>query len=138
VPLVFGSPTTQGRPNAGYGSLFWRAPRSCTGGAILGGVDVEGPDVMGKPAPCLAFIGKHDGNVAASTVLFLAHPVNPRFPTKWFVRNEPYACVSCAFTFDEELALAPEATLALRYRVVIADGAWPRDQIETYAAAWRS
>ena len=26
--LIFGSPTTQGRPMAGYGGLFWRGPRS--------------------------------------------------------------------------------------------------------------
>ena len=26
--LAFGSPTTEGRPNAGYGGLFWRGPRS--------------------------------------------------------------------------------------------------------------
>ena len=31
--LVLGSPTTEGRPNAGYGGLFWRGPRSFTGGA---------------------------------------------------------------------------------------------------------
>ena len=31
--LPFGSPTTKGRDNAGYGGLFWRGPRSFTGGS---------------------------------------------------------------------------------------------------------
>ena len=41
-----------------------------------------------------------------------------RFPGKWFVRNDPYACVSCSFKFDEEY--------------VLGDGAWPRERIEDY------
>ena len=32
--IVIGSPTTAGRPNAGYGGLFWRGPRSFTGGTV--------------------------------------------------------------------------------------------------------
>jgi hypothetical protein len=34
-PLFFGSPTTEGRPAAGYGGLFRRGPRSFGGGEIL-------------------------------------------------------------------------------------------------------
>ena len=34
-PLILGSPTTEGRPAAGYRGLFWRGPRSF-GGEILG------------------------------------------------------------------------------------------------------
>ena len=29
--IVFGSPTTKGRENAGYGGLFWRGPRCLLG-----------------------------------------------------------------------------------------------------------
>lgn len=132
LPLVFGSPTTEGRPLAGYGGLFWRGPRSFNGGRILAG-DLEGPDVMGRPAPWLAFTGKHDGDDAASTLLFLDHPENPRYPNKWFVRNDPFACASFAFSFDEEYTLPPDAVLTQRYRVVVADGAWPREGIADYA-----
>ncbi|OLB64361.1 MAG: hypothetical protein AUH94_02165 [Ktedonobacter sp. 13_2_20CM_2_54_8] len=69
--LAFGSPTTEGRPNAGYGSLFWRGPRSFLHGRILGADGLEGPDSMGKQSPWLAFTGSHDGNGAQSTVLFI-------------------------------------------------------------------
>ena len=33
--IAFGSPTTKGRENAGYGGLFWRGPRSFTGGTLV-------------------------------------------------------------------------------------------------------
>lgn len=133
-PLIFGSPTTAGRRAAGYGGLFWRGPRSFLHGTILAGGALAGPDVMGQPAPWLAFVGRHDGSGRASTLLFRDHPANPRYPTKWFVRNEPYACASCAFMFDEEYPLASDDTLTLRYQVVIADDAWSREQIERHVA----
>ena len=33
--IAIGSPTTKGRENAGYGGLFWRGPRSFTGGTLV-------------------------------------------------------------------------------------------------------
>lgn len=132
--LMLGSPTTAGRPMAGYGGLFWRGPRSFLNGTILAAGSLSGPAVMGQRAPWLAFIGRHDGDGAASTLLFLDDPQNPRYPTQWFARNESYAGASFAFMFDEEYALEPDAELALHYRIVIADGAWPRERIEAYLA----
>ncbi len=132
--LVFGSPTTEGRPQAGYGNLFWRGPRSFLHGKILAGEGMEGPEVMGKAASWLAFTGWHDGNAEQSTLIFIDRPTNPRFPNKWFVRNEPYACVSCSFMFDEEYILQPDERLALAYRIVLASGAWSRAKIEEYMA----
>ena len=132
-PLVFGSPTTAGRPLAGYGGLFWRGVRSFLHGTILAGGGLEGPEVMGQSAPWLAYVGLHDGNGQQSTLLFLDHPGNPRFPNKWFVRNDPFAIVSCSFMFDEEYVLAPEEELAMSYRVVLANGAWDRARVEEYA-----
>lgn len=132
-PLIFGSPTTEGRPAAGYGSLFWRGPRSFLHGKILAADGLEGSEIMGKTSPWLAFSGRHDGNAQASTLLFFDYPDNPRFPTRWFVRNDPYACLSCSFMFDEEYALRPDEKLILNYRVVIANGEWSRSRIEEYA-----
>ncbi len=137
-PLVFGSPTTEGRPMAGYGGLFWRGPRSFLHGTILAADSLEGPEVMGQAAPWLAYIGWHDGTYQQSTILFLDHPANPRHPTQWFVRNHPFACVSCAFMFDKEYVLPPDEALILQYRVVIADGAWSRERLESYARQWKA
>lgn len=140
-PLDFGSPTTKGRPAAGYGGLFWRGPRSFFKGTTLAGGDLEGPEVMGQSAPWLAYIGRHDGvdgvdgthGSGESTLVFIDQPGNPRYPNKWFVRSDPFAAVSFAFTFDEELRLGPGEEIALRHRILIADGAWTRDQIESHA-----
>lgn len=133
-PLEFGSPTTEGRPLAGYGGLFWRGPRSFTGGTILATGGRSGPEVMGQAAPWLAFTGRHDGSGDASTLIFVDHPANPRYPTKWFVRAVPYACASFAFAFDEVLVLPPGESLRLRYRLIIADGAWEAERIAAYAS----
>lgn len=133
--IVFGSPTTEGRPEAGYGGLFWRGPRSFLHGKILGADGLEGQEMMGKRSAWLAFTGWQDGNHGnrrQSTLLFLDQPGNPRYPNKWFVRSDPYACVSFAFMFDEYYTLRPGDTLKLAYRIVIANGAWSRSQIEQY------
>ncbi len=135
--LRIGSPTTHGRPMAGYGGLFWRGPRSFLHGDVLAGDDLSGPEVMGQRAPWLAFTGLHDSSAEPSTLLFLDHPANLRYPTQWFVRTEPYACVSFAFMFDEEYVLPPGDMLDLRYRIVIAHGRWDRPQIEPLAQAWQ-
>ena len=137
--LVFGSPTTAGRPNAGYGGLFWRGPRSFNKGTILADGGLEGPAVMGQRGRWLAYTGKHDGTdgaaaavaspAAQSTLIFVDRPGSFRHPTKWFVRDEPYGCASFAVTFDAEHTLPPGATIELRHRIVVADGPLTREQI---------
>ncbi|MFE7583689.1 PmoA family protein [Streptomyces gardneri] len=112
--LVFGSPGTQGRELAGYTGLFWRGPREFTGG------DVIGPG-MGEPGEWLAFIGTHDEVDRSTTLLFQD---DPDTPCQWFVRSEPFPAVNPSLAFDKELPLAPGDTLARRYRIVVADGAW--------------
>lgn len=133
--LAIGSPTTKGRPNAGYGGLFWRGPRSFRGGKVIGAEGRDGQDVnMGARGPWLAFVGKHDEVNAESTLIFIDGPGNPRYPTKWFVRSDPYACVSFAFMFDEVYALPAGERFELVYRIAVADGAWDREAIEAVAA----
>jgi hypothetical protein len=134
--VAFGSPTTNGRPAAGYGGLFWRGPRSFTGGAahVPGGPSAgeetfwegrTGPgadELMGSRAPWLSFVGKHDGDGTASTLVFVDAPDNPGHPTRWFLRTVPYAVVCPAPFYDEEVPVAAGASLGYRYAVVVADG----------------
>lgn len=140
--LHFGSPTTAGRPNAGYGGLFWRGPRAFTQSGKIwtsGGLSTDGTpesEIMGSASEWLAYTGRHDGTGNRSTLLFLDHPSNVRYPTKWFVRRDPFACVSFAFSFDEELELAVGATLAMKYRIVICDGSVEDKAIGRLARAW--
>ena len=133
--LVFGSPTTKGRPLAGYGSFFWRGPRSFLNGQVIAADGLEGPEIMGQAAGWLAYTGWHDTTNRQSTMLFIDQPTNVRYPNKWFIRTDPYACVSFAFMFDEEFTLSAETALDLQYRLVIANGAWSREQIEAFVEA---
>jgi hypothetical protein len=121
--IVFASPTTEGRPNAGYGGLFWRGPRSFTGGTVLLPDATGGDELMGRRAPWLAFAGQHDGHCRTSTLVFADSPANFSFPSQWFVRATPFACVCPAPFFDATYTLPAGAPLTLRYGLAVADGA---------------
>ena len=142
--LHFGSPTTAGRPDAGYGGLFWRGPRSFTpSGNIRTAGDLhseETPEaeIMGSSSSWLAYSGRHDGTGHRSTILFLDHPTNPRYPTKWFVRRDPFACMSFAFSFEDEYLLRVGQEMALQYRLVICDGEVEEQRISEYATQWQT
>lgn len=120
--IRIGSPTTAGRPNAGYGGLMWRGPRSFTGGAVLTSAGQGGDELMGTRAPWLAFRGRHDGSGHPSTLVFVDAPTNPGHPVEWFIRATPFACVCPAPFFSAEVPVRPGETLTLTYGVVIAHG----------------
>ncbi|GAB3002637.1 PmoA family protein [Amycolatopsis acidiphila] len=119
--VSFGSPTTKGREAAGYSGLFWRGPRSFSGGVVVTPEGTGGDELMGCTAPWLGFVGRHDGAGVGSTVVFTDHPSNYCHPTKWFVRAGMYAVVCPAPFYDTEHDVAAGDTLTLRYDVLIAD-----------------
>jgi len=123
APLHIGSPTTEGRDNAGYGGLFWRGPRSFTGGYMVGADGTEGEELRGTQSLWAGFSGKHDDIDAESTVVFIDGTFGSDLPTKWFARSEPFACLNPAPFFDEVRTLEQGKSLTLHYAVVIADGA---------------
>ncbi|GAA3753810.1 hypothetical protein HDA32_004416 [Spinactinospora alkalitolerans] len=120
--IAMGSPTTEGRDNAGYGGLFWRGPRSFSGGRVYGPHGEGGDDMMGVRAPWMAFAGRHDEHDRASTLVFVDAPENPGHPVQWFVRSGIFACVCPAPFFSEEVPAPPGAALGYRYAVVVSDG----------------
>jgi hypothetical protein len=120
--IKIGSPTTEGRANAGYSGLFWRGPRSFSGGTVLTPDGPGGDELMGWRGPWLGYTGRHDGHGRASTLLFCDHPENFSAPSQWFVRTSSYACVCPAPFFSREYPLEPGQTLELGYDVLIADG----------------
>lgn len=133
--IPIGSPTTRGRENAGYGGLFWRGPRSFTGGSVLAPGVSGGDELRGTRAPWMGFTGRHDGSGGASTVLMLDDPGNVQHPPQWFARTEEFACLCPAPFFSEEHTVAAGETLVLRYGVVIADGASDPDRAAALAEA---
>lgn len=136
--LAFGSPTTKGRENAGYGGLFWRGPRSFTGGVIQSPAGPGGDDLRGTTAEWFAFRGRHDETDRASTVLIVDGSDNPRHPPQWFARSEQFACLNPAPFFSEELDLPHGETLGLRYAVVVTDGDHGDDGTAALAAHGRA
>ncbi|WP_112248219.1 DUF6807 domain-containing protein [Kribbella monticola] len=120
--VQIGSPTTAGRENAGYGGLFWRGPRSFTGGTVLAPQGLGGDDLRGQRAAWMGFSGKHDEVDRGSTVIIADATDNPRHPPQWFVRSEDFAAVCPAPFFSEELPFPPGETLHFRYAVLVADG----------------
>lgn len=138
--LEFGSPTTAGREMAGYTGLQWRGPRDFAGGTVFGpGPDRDAAEFMGTRSPWLAFTAEHDEYDGHSTLVFAHAPENLSadaiHPSHWFVRAEPVPTVAFSWAFFEEFALPPGEAFAYRYRVVIADGAWDRERVETYLDA---
>ena len=135
--LVFASPAIAGRPDAGYGGLFWRGPDSFVGGRTIAAGGLEGTDVMGSRAQWLAFSGRHESG-SVSTLIFIDDELNPRYPTEWFVRTSPIACVSPAFVFSERLTLPPADELTFRYALVVVAGDVGRVDVERLVVAARA
>lgn len=149
--LDLGSPTTHGRPAAGYTGWFWRGPRNLTGGRVTTSADpAPSPDpaaddaaddidideaarVMGTSSAWLAYSGPNDGLDGEVTVLVMAGH-SSRGPLHWFVRAQPFPAIAPSPAFHEPIVLAPGERLRLAHRFVIADGAWSREQIEQYLA----
>ncbi|MFI2433745.1 PmoA family protein [Streptomyces sp. NPDC018693] len=138
-PLTFGSPTTAGREMAGYTGLQWRGPRDFTGGTVLAPHDdaADAGGLMGSQSPWLAFSAEHDDVDAHSTVVFAHAPENldparAVHESHWFVRSEPFPTVAFSWAFFEEFQLPPGESFDYRYRVVIADGAWDREQVAAH------
>jgi len=121
--LTIGSPTTRGRENAGYGGLFWRGPRSFTGGTLLAPDFAGGEEIRGTRGPWMGFVGRHDETGGASTVVIVDGTGNPSHPPQWFARTELFACLNPAPFFSTEVPFAPGDSLTFRYAVVVADGA---------------
>lgn len=134
-PVGIGSPTTEGRDNAGYGGLFWRGPEWFDGGTVHTPERSGGDELMGVRAPWLGFTGRAPGPGPGATLVFVDPPDNPGHPTRWFVRARPYACACPAPFFRTEVPVAPGGTLALRYAVVVADGDPGRAGVGALAAA---
>lgn len=114
--LRFGSPTTAGRPGAGYGGLFLRLAPGFDSARVLtpeGGTTAEA--AMGAEAPWLALV------TATATVAIAADPANPVAPTPWFVRTGETPMLCAAPFFHRAWPLAEPAHWS--WRVLVADGA---------------
>ena len=135
--LELGSPTTQGRPRAGYTGFVIRMPRAWTGGRVLAGglADDAGADaVMGSSAPWAAVSGDHDEFDGGGTVLAFAGTSTGAPPIRWFVRSEPFPILAPSPSFDEVIVLEPGVSVSLSHRHVFGDRIWTPDETRAIAA----
>lgn len=120
--IAFGSPTTRGRENAGYGGLFWRGPRAFTGGTLVTGEGTgSGNDMRGQRHEWMGFAGRHDDIDESSLIVMVDAAENPHHPPQWFARSEEFACLNPAPFFSEEVVVEAGDTVTFRYGVGIAD-----------------
>ena len=124
--IRIGSPSTEGRENAGYGGLFWRGPESMVDGEVLVS---DGEAAMGSEHAWMAY------SADAATVVMIDDRAAPGHPTPWFVRTDDYAGLCPAPFFSEALEVAAGEKVRFRYSVVIADGPSDRPRAEVLAAS---
>jgi hypothetical protein len=128
--LRFGSPTTEGRPMAGYAGLAWRGPEALRDAAVLLEGPSDGSDPMGRRSRWLALAG------GAATVALAEHSGNPGVPNRWFVRTDVYPLVASSPVFDRYLELEPGGVLRLRHRLLVADGLWNSERLARELQPW--
>src|SRR4029453_2650869 len=113
--IGIGSPTTEGRDNAGYGGLFWRGPRSFTGGEFRSEAGTGADEFMGTRSPWIAFTGQHDVTCRKSTIMFVEDQANVGASNQWFAPAPMFACLGSAPFFSEVVPLKVGEPLKYRY-----------------------
>lgn len=117
--LSVGSPATNGRPGAGYGGLFWRAPLGPTPPQCTGADGLHGEQALhGSRSPWLALTGTtHTGR---NWTLLFCQP-GPHIDP-WFLRAKEYPGLGPALAWEERLPLPAEKTVERTLRTAVCDG----------------
>nr|WP_236700437.1 PmoA family protein [Allosalinactinospora lopnorensis] len=116
--LVIGSQATNGRPGAGYGGFFWRAPVSETVPHCFGpGLDGEHA-LHGSTAEWLAMAGSSPRGEPWTLCFLQSGPV--RDP--WFLRAAEYPGVGTALAWDRPLPVPAGQEVRRRLVVLVSDG----------------
>lgn len=127
LSLRFGSPTTEGRPGAGYGGLFLRAhPRFTGAGVLLAGEQHVRRDdeVMGASAAWCGLVAEGEG-----TIVMVADD-GPVADGPWFVRSDPVPMLCAAPFFFDEFALAAGGAATWRWRLISSTEALDADRVD--------
>lgn len=115
----------------GYGGLSFRGSRNWAVERYLlpDGAAQDRP--TGQRGSWCELSGRIDGGAGLSGgIAILDHPGNLRAPTPWYAGGGSGTFINAALLFHEPLTLVKGEELSLRYRVLIHDGIWERDQVE--------
>jgi hypothetical protein len=117
-PIRFGSPTTAGRPNAGYGGFFLRGSAALLGAQVaLDGEQLTAAEAQGRAGSTMVLTSAR----APVAVAMSAAPSNPVTPTCWFVRTDPVAMLCAAPFFDTEWALPADTSATWSWQLRVTD-----------------
>jgi hypothetical protein len=133
-PLELGSPTTKGRPDAGYSGWVLRLAPAFRGGAVRGatvdGSPLHGEEALRGARAVWAACAATGGGAAVLALGGLSSGPAPR----WFVRSAEYPAIGASPHWDEPQTLAPGEALRLTQRFVILDAPPPADELAALAA----
>ncbi|MDT0302681.1 DUF6807 domain-containing protein [Streptomonospora wellingtoniae] len=116
--LEVSSPATKGRPGAGYGGYFWRAPKHAEPPRVLG-PGAEGEEALhGSRAPWLALLGTA-GTGARWSLVFAAAG---GFADPWFLRAAEYPGVGGSLAWRHPLRMAARSAVERRVVTLVTDG----------------
>ena len=125
----------------GYGGLTLRGAPMWTDTVIRLDDGIERDRTLGEPSAWLAINGL--AGEARAGVVVLDHPTNLRSPSPWYAstRADTYGegwanFVNAAFLWDEPLTLPAGEHLDLRYRVIVHDGEWSTERIQSAYTSW--
>ena len=111
------SPAVQGRPQAGFGGVFWRLATADETHVLTPDARTE-RGAYGATSPWLAFVRRH-GRSWSTVVLVQDVTEGPALP--WFVRATDYAGAGPALSWDTPLVLEAGADLAVGLVTVVVD-----------------
>ncbi|MBT2379526.1 oxidoreductase [Streptomyces sp. CB00316] len=126
--LSIGSPATNGRPGAGYGGFFWRAPKEAAAPTVFTATREGEGEVHGRTADWLALAG------TGWTLVFVGATEETR-RDPWFVRTAEYPGVGSSLAAKERLPVPAGSSVVRRIITVVADGALDRATAAGYARA---
>ncbi|GAB3442864.1 hypothetical protein GCM10027570_10420 [Streptomonospora sediminis] len=117
--LEMNSPATKGRPGAGYGGFFWRAPKHARPPRVLG-PGAEGEEALHEScAPWVALQGGADSGGAPWTLVFAAAGA---VADPWFVRAGEYPGVGGSLAWRRPLRVSAHTAVERRVITLVADG----------------
>ncbi len=121
----------------GYSGMSWRAARSMQKFKFITSEGGQGREADRQHARWAAMSALVDGgHQRHAGVALLDHPSNPRHPPRWYqFDSDPVGYLGAAIIHDQPLTLEAHEELALRYRVILHDGATDPMKLED---RWRS
>jgi hypothetical protein len=117
----------------GYGGLVFRGNRNWLGTRLLFGDGSTSDRPLGIRHNWADLSGNLDGGGPGVTggVAMFDHPSNMRHPTPWYGGTGPGHYINAAFLFHEPMNVAAGQLMTFKYRVVIHDGIWEKDRVQS-------